>query len=102
MIKEYCDICGKEKKTEKYVLPELGLKYIEDKTGARLMAYNALNPMKKDICSDCARAIFRFIKGYTFYMVHGETVTIDINDDSRATIWDKKTKIIKYRKDENL
>ena len=64
MIKEYCDICGKEVKTNKYILPEWTDDYTKDKNDTPLLQVSALKPVEKDVCKNCADVIARMIAGY--------------------------------------
>lgn len=38
MIKEYCDICGKETVTDKYFLPVIKDSYVRDRHGTPMVA----------------------------------------------------------------
>ena len=61
MIKEYCDICGKEVKTDKYVLPE---SHIRTGVGEKNLICTVLKSAENDICKDCADEMGRMISGY--------------------------------------
>lgn len=57
MIKEYCDICGKEAATDKYFLPIIKDNYIRDGHGTPMVATKVMSSERKDVCQDCARKI---------------------------------------------
>lgn len=57
MIKEYCDICGKETTTDKYFLPVIKDSYVRDRHGAHMIATKVISSERKDVCQDCARKI---------------------------------------------
>lgn len=57
MIKEYCDICGKETATDKYFLPVVKDSYIRDRHGTPMVATKVMSSERKDVCQDCARKI---------------------------------------------
>lgn len=57
MIKEYCDICGKEVATDKYFLPVVKDSYARDRHGTPMVATKAMSSERKDVCQDCARKI---------------------------------------------
>lgn len=57
MIKEYCDICGKEAATNKYHLPVMKDSYIRDGHGTPMVATKVMSSERKDVCQDCARKI---------------------------------------------
>lgn len=57
MIKEYCDICGKEVVTDKYFLPIVKDSYARDRHGAPMVATKVMSSERKDVCQDCARKI---------------------------------------------
>ena len=63
MIKEYCDICGKEKRTCKYKLPVNKKKSIKNIDTS--MECEVLIPVEKDICVDCASLIGYVVQGYS-------------------------------------
>lgn len=79
MIKEYCDICGKEAKTNKYVLPEWTDDYAKDKNGMPLLKINAIKPVEKDICKGCADVIARIVGAYTKYKKTKCNYAVDID-----------------------
>lgn len=60
MIKEYCDICGKEVVTDKYFLPVMKDIYAIDRHGTPMVATKVMSSERKDVCQDCARKI-RFL-----------------------------------------
>lgn len=55
MIKEYCDICGKETVTDKYFLPVIKDSYARDRHGTPMVATKVMSSERKDVCQDCAR-----------------------------------------------
>ena len=57
MIKEYCDICGKETVTDKYFLPVIKDSYIRDRHGTPMVATKVISSERKDVCKKCARKI---------------------------------------------
>ena len=57
MIKEYCDICGKETVTDKYFLPVIKDSYTRDGHGTPIVATKVMSSERKDVCQDCARKI---------------------------------------------
>ena len=57
MIKEYCDICGKETVTDKYFLPVIKDSYVRDRHGTPMVATKVISSEKKDVCKKCARKI---------------------------------------------
>lgn len=57
MIKEYCDICGKEVATDKYFLPVMKDIYARDRHGTPMVATKVMSSERKDVCQDCARKI---------------------------------------------
>lgn len=57
MIKEYCDICGKEVATNKYHLPVMKDSYVRDGHGTPIVATKVMSSERKDVCQDCARKI---------------------------------------------
>lgn len=57
MIKEYCDICGREVETDKYLLPAIKDIYAKDKHGTPILATKVMSSERKDVCQDCARKI---------------------------------------------
>lgn len=57
MIKEYCDICGKEVATDKYFLPVVKDSYARDRHGTPMVATKVMSSERKDVCQDCARKI---------------------------------------------
>ena len=79
MIKEYCDICGKEKCTSKYKLPMYKKESALSAKGAKIAEYNVLTPVEKDVCVDCASLIESVIRGYSA-MRKTDISGFDIND----------------------
>ena len=61
MIKEYCDICGKETVTDEYFLPVIKNSYARDRHGIPMVATKVISSERKDVCQDCARKIQYFI-----------------------------------------
>lgn len=57
MIKEYCDICGKETVTDKYFLPVIKDSYVRDRHGTLMVATKGMSSERKDVCKKCARKI---------------------------------------------
>ena len=57
MVKEYCDICGKETVTDKYFLPVVKDIYATDGHSAPIIATKVMSSERKDVCQDCARKI---------------------------------------------
>lgn len=63
--KYYCDICGKETRTQEYILPEIFEKtenIINEKNGVRIaldvMATKTyIGQVHKDVCDECANKI---------------------------------------------
>lgn len=49
MIKEYCDICGKEAATNKYYLPVMEDTYARDKYGNPLIKTKTIGSEEKDV-----------------------------------------------------
>ena len=54
MIKEYCDICGKEVVTDKYNLPVMKDSYVRDGHGTPIVATKVMSSERKDVCQYCA------------------------------------------------
>ena len=71
MIKEYCDICGKEKHTKKYILPAMKRKNITDKQGTVLKKFDVLDACEKDVCDKCVLIVGSFIDGYSRIIQYG-------------------------------
>lgn len=63
MIKEYCDICGKEVATDKYFLPVMKDSYVRDGHGISIVATKVMSSERKDVYQDCARKIQFLIDG---------------------------------------
>lgn len=80
MIKEYCDICGKEKHTAKYKLPMYKKKYATDANNVKIMDYDVLVPCEMDVCMDCAIVINSIIGSYP-KMKKTELPMVDIDGD---------------------
>lgn len=57
MVKEYCDICGKETVTDKYFLPVIKDSYVRDRHGTPMVATKVISSERKDVCQDCAGKI---------------------------------------------
>ena len=57
MIKEYCDICGKEAATDEYFLPVIKDSYVRDRHGNPMVETKVMSSERKDVCQDCARKI---------------------------------------------
>ena len=57
MIKEYCNICGKETVTDKYFLPVIKDSYVRDRHGTPMVATKVISSERKDVCKKCARKI---------------------------------------------
>lgn len=57
MIKEYCDIYGKETVTDKYFLPVIKDSYVRDRHGTPMVATKVISSERKDVCKKCARKI---------------------------------------------
>lgn len=57
MIKEYCDICGKEVVTDKYFLPVMKDIHARDRHGTLMVTTKVMSSERKDVCQDCARKI---------------------------------------------
>lgn len=57
MIKEYCDICGKETVTDKYFLPIIKDSYVNDRHGTPMVATKVISSERKDVCKKCAKKI---------------------------------------------
>lgn len=57
MIKEYCDICGKETVTDKYFLPVTKDSCARDRHGTPIITTKVMSSERKDICKGCARKI---------------------------------------------
>lgn len=79
MIKEYCDICGREKHTTKYKLPIYKKKPVLNAKGAKIIEYDVLTPVERDVCIDCASLIEGIIRGYSA-MRKTDISGFDIND----------------------
>lgn len=81
MIKEYCDICGKETVTNKYFLPVIKDSYARDKHGTPMVATKVMSSERKDVCQDCARKI-QFLIDYVLPMVdQGTSIKVESPDD---------------------
>ena len=63
MVKEYCDICGKETVTDKYFLPVVKDSYATDGHSAPIIATKIISSEGKDVCQNCARKIQFLIDG---------------------------------------
>lgn len=85
MIKEYCDICGKEKQTRKYKLPTYEKKPVTNANGVKIMEYDVLTPVEKDVCIDCAIVINSIIGSYST-MKNTELPRVDIDDGNGTHI----------------
>ena len=72
MIKEYCDICGKEAATDKYFLPIIKDSYARDGHGTPIVATKVMSSERKDVCQDCARKI-QFLIGCILPMMDKDT-----------------------------
>ena len=79
IIKEYCDICGKEKHTAKYKLPMYKKKHATDANNTKIMDYDVLVPCEMDVCMDCAIVINSIIGSYP-KMKKTELQMVDIDD----------------------
>lgn len=75
MIKEYCDICGREATTDKYFLPVMKDSYVRDGHGTPIVATKVMSSERKDVCQDCARKI-QFLIGCVLPMMDEDTSII--------------------------
>ena len=57
MIKEYCDICGKETVTDKYFLPVIKDSYVRDRHDTPMVATKVISSERKEDNKKCARKI---------------------------------------------
>ena len=75
MIKEYCDICGKEVVTNKYCLPVIKDDYAKDRHGNPLIKTKTIGAEEKDVCPNCARRI-QFLIGCVLPRIDEDTSII--------------------------
>lgn len=81
MIKEYCDICGKETVTDKYFLPVIKDSYARDRRGTPIVATKVMSSERKDVCQDCARKI-QFLIDYILPMADKDiSIKVESPDD---------------------
>lgn len=81
MIKEYCDICGKETVTDKYFLPVIKDSYARDRHGAPMVATKVMSSERKDVCQDCARKIQFLIDCILPMVDQGISIKVESPDD---------------------
>ena len=81
MIKEYCDICGKEVVTDKYFLPVMKDSYVRDKHGIPMVATKVMSSERKDVCQDCARKIQFLIDCILPMVDQGISIKVESPDD---------------------
>lgn len=81
MIKEYCDICGKETVTNKYFLPVIKDSYARDKHGTPMVATKVMSSERKDVCQDCARKIQFLIDCILPMVDQGISIKVESSDD---------------------
>lgn len=84
MIKEYCDICGKETVTDKYFLPVIKDSYASDRHGTPMVATKVMSSERKDVCQDCARKI-QFLIDYILPMVDEDiSITFESSEAGKS------------------
>ena len=81
MIKEYCDICGKETVTNKYFLPVIKDSYARDKHGTPMVATKVMSSERKEVCQDCARKIQFLIDCILPMVDQGISIKVESSDD---------------------
>ena len=81
MIKEYCDICGKETVTNKYFLPVIKDSYARDKHGTPMVATKVMSSERKEVCQDCARKIQFLIDCILPMDDQGISIKVESSDD---------------------
>lgn len=81
MIKEYCDICGKETVTDKYFLPVIKDSYARDRHGIPMIATKVMSSERKDVCQDCARKIQFLIDCILPMVDQGLSIKVESPDD---------------------
>lgn len=81
MIKEYCDICGKETVTDKYFLPVIKDSYARDRHGTPMVATKVMSSERKDVCQDCARKIQFLIDCILPMVDQGISIKVESSDD---------------------
>lgn len=84
MIKEYCDICGKETVTDKYFLPVIKDSYARDRHGTPIVSIKVMSSERKDVCQDCARKI-QFLIDCVLPMDDGDiSITFESSEVGRS------------------
>lgn len=84
MIKEYCDICGKEDATDKYFLPVIKDSYARDGHGTPMVATKVISSERKDVCQNCARKIQFLIDGVS-PMINGDiSITFESSETGKS------------------
>lgn len=81
MIKEYCDICGKETVTDKYFLPVIKDSYARDRHDTPMIATKVMSSERKDVCQDCARKIQFLIDCILPMVDQGISIKVESPDD---------------------
>lgn len=57
MTKQYCDICGQEAETTKYILPFRHREKVKDGCGTLIKYFYVVKPVEVDLCTNCAWSI---------------------------------------------
>ena len=83
MIKEYCDICGKETVIDKYFLPVIKDSYARDRHGTPMVVTKVMLPERKDVCQDCARKI-QFLIDCILPNVEDVSITFESSEVGRS------------------
>lgn len=85
MIKEYCDICGKETVTDKYFLPVIKDSYARDRHGTPIVSTKVMSLERKDVCQDCTRKIQFLIDCVLPTMADGDiSITFESSEVGRS------------------
>ena len=84
MIKEYCDICGKEVVTDKYFLPVMKDSYVRDKHGIPMVATKVMSPERKDVCQNCAKRIQFLIDGILPMVDKDISITFESSETGKS------------------
>ena len=61
MTKTFCDLCGRDTGTKKYILPYHDVKVVENK-GVPLASFDIATDIEMDICIYCQDRIRKFLK----------------------------------------
>lgn len=65
MTKIFCDLCGKEAKTKKYILPSYDVKVAESR-GVPIAYFDVPADVEMDICIYCQNKIREFLTWTNF------------------------------------